>query len=110
VGDLEESPLVGQRPGEGAFHVTEQLTLEQALGEGAAVDRHEWAIGARAGGMDRSRDQLLARPGLALDEHRAPGRGDPGGDRVNFPHPFGDAHDGIDLALVANGFGGGSDG
>ncbi len=49
--------------------MAEQLGLEQRLGQGRAVHRHERAVGARARVVDGPGDQLLARARLALDEH-----------------------------------------
>ena len=48
--------------------MAEQLGLEQLLGKGGAVDRNERLRRARAVRVDRARDQLLARTGLA--EHQ----------------------------------------
>src|SRR5262245_62799186 len=62
---LEEPSLVGQRAGERALDVAEELALEQGLGERAAVDRDEWLIAAAARRVDGPRDQLLARARLA---------------------------------------------
>src|SRR2546430_9240707 len=45
---LFRSPLfVAHRPGERPLHVAEQLGLQQALGEGAAVDREKRPFAAR---------------------------------------------------------------
>ena len=44
----EEAELVADRAGERSLHVTEQLALEQALGQRAAVDREERSFGARS--------------------------------------------------------------
>ena len=49
--------------------MTEQLALEQRLGDGAAVDRDEAAAAARRRVVDRARDELLAGAGLADEEH-----------------------------------------
>ena len=62
--------------GEGAALVAEQLRLEQLLRDRRAVDRHERHRAPRARGVERARDQLLARAVLALDQHarrRRPG-------------------------------------
>jgi hypothetical protein len=55
--------------GEGAFLVAEQLTLEQGLGDGRAVDGDEGARAARAQVVDGAGSQLLAGPALAGEEH-----------------------------------------
>ena len=48
VGQLDEPGLGGDRAGEGALLVTEQLGLEHLARQRAAVDRHEGPLGARA--------------------------------------------------------------
>ena len=62
----------GERP----LHVTEQLALEQALGQRAAVDREERTFGARRQLVDVARDDFLTGSRLALDEHGRIGRRD----------------------------------
>ena len=59
------------RAGERAARVPEELRLEQVLGDRAAVDRDEPVRAARAGVMDRARDDLFAGARLAGDEDRA---------------------------------------
>src|SRR5207244_10296081 len=68
VGELEHAGALPDRARERAPLVTEHLGLEQLGGDGAAVDRYEGAIGARARGVDGARDQLLAGAALAHDE------------------------------------------
>ena len=62
--------------GEGALAVAEQLALEQALGDGRAVDGDERTGRAPAGAMDRLGRDLLARtrsrPGSAPSRPTAP--------------------------------------
>ena len=72
LGRLEETFLVDLRAGEGALHVAEELALDQALGDCAAIHRDERLLRARALGVHRARDQLLADAALAGDEHRGP--------------------------------------
>ena len=43
---------IGARVGEGAALVAEQLALEQRVGDGGAVDRHERPLAARAVEVD----------------------------------------------------------
>src|SRR5262249_11762289 len=76
VGELEPAaaPLAGA--GERALLVTEELALEERLGQGGAVHRHEGAIAPRAGGVDRARRHLLAGAALAEEEHGRGGAGD----------------------------------
>src|SRR3989442_14467402 len=64
--ELADAPL--DRTREGAALVAEELTLEELVRDGRAVDRHEGSA-ARGVVVDGLGDQLLARPGLALDEH-----------------------------------------
>src|SRR6266851_2403416 len=56
--------------GERSPSMAEQLALDQAIGQRAAVDGDEWKIPARAQVVDGARDQLLAGPGFALEENR----------------------------------------
>ena len=76
VADLveEESPAVGSlelpatllgRSRERAGLVSEKLALDEALGHGRAVELLERPLGAGRAGMNRRRDQLLARPALS---------------------------------------------
>ena len=51
--------------------MAEQLGLDQAVGNGAAVHGHELPPHPHAVGMDRPGNQLLARAALAGDEHVA---------------------------------------
>jgi hypothetical protein len=53
--------------------VPEELTLEQRVGKGRAVDRHEAASGPLAAAMDGVGEHLLAGAGLAGEEHRGSG-------------------------------------
>ena len=50
--------------------MTEQFRLQQVVRHAAAVLHHQRAAAARRIVMDRARQQLLARPGLALDQDR----------------------------------------
>ena len=68
---LEPSLPRADRAGERAAHVTEQLGLEQRLGNRAAVERDEPLRAARAVVMNRARDDFLAGAGLAGHENRA---------------------------------------
>src|SRR5262249_62256773 len=46
-----------------------QSRLDVRLGDGGRVDRDERTVAPRPWMIDRARDQLLARPALAGDEH-----------------------------------------
>ena len=69
MGGLEEPPACRQGAGEGSALVTEQLGLEERLGQRGAVDHDERPVGARARIVDGAREELLAGAGLALDQH-----------------------------------------
>ena len=67
-GDLEAALAGGDRAGEGALLVAEELGLEQLGRNGAAVDRDEGALAPRAQVVDGVRGDFLAGAGLAEDE------------------------------------------
>src|SRR2546430_13505360 len=69
VGQLEAALLAAGRAGERALLVTEQLRLEQRLGQRRAVHRDERAATPRRAPVAGAGDELLARSALALDEH-----------------------------------------
>ena len=75
VRGLKHALRIGDRAGERALDVAEQLGLEQRFGQRAAVDGHERPARAVAVLMNRARDQLLAGAALADDQHRGVGRG-----------------------------------
>src|SRR5262249_58982176 len=70
VGQLEPPRPARHRAGERALLVAEQLALQDARRQRRAVHLHERAGFARAVDVDRVRDELLARPRLAAQEHR----------------------------------------
>ena len=78
-------PAAARSPGasEGAAHVTEQLALDERLGDGAAVDRDEGAVGAGTVRVNQAREDLLARPGLAGEQHGSIAGGDARASRAN---------------------------
>ena len=76
VGLLELAGLVDDGARERAAHVTEQLALDEVLGDGAAVDRHERPVLALAPAVELLRDELLAGARLARDEDADVGAGD----------------------------------
>jgi len=68
---LDEPPVVALgRASEGPLFVPEQLRLEDRLRQRGAVDRHERAAGARRAVVDGTRQQLLAGPRFAEQQHR----------------------------------------
>ena len=70
VGLDDPADAFGEGARECAGHVAEQLALNDVCCHGLAVDLHEWALGAEAGGMDGPRECLLAGSGLAHDQDR----------------------------------------
>ena len=60
--------LRGDRAGEGALLVAEQLALDERLRDGGAVDLDERAFVRGGVLVDRAGDELLAGAGLAGDE------------------------------------------
>src|SRR5207249_4742469 len=64
VGRLEPAGLVVHGAGEGPLNMAEQLTLQQALAQGAAVDADVGPIGPGAVLVDRPGNQLLAGAGF----------------------------------------------
>jgi hypothetical protein len=76
VGQLELAELARVRAGEGALLVAEQLGLEEAVGDGSEVHRHEGLVAPGALAVDRARHQLLARSALPAHEHGGVSLGD----------------------------------
>ena len=73
---LHEEAVPRLGVGEGAPRVAEELALEELLGHRGAVDGDEGSLRARAARVERPRDELLAGPALAGDEHRRVGARD----------------------------------
>src|SRR2546427_8595380 len=72
----EQAGLVAHGTGERSLAMPEHLRLQQPLGQGGAVHRHERSARATAVVVDELGDQLLATAALPGDEHRRVGRGD----------------------------------
>nr|GFC07313.1 hypothetical protein [Tanacetum cinerariifolium] len=68
VGFFEPAGLGGQRAGECALLMTEQLGFHQRFGECTAVHRHERLMTTAAEVVHVTRDQFLARARFANDE------------------------------------------
>ena len=79
MGDLQQALLGGDRPGEGALLVAEQLGLEQLARQPRAVEVHERLVRARAVLVEPAREHSLARARLASDEQRQRRRRHPRG-------------------------------
>ena len=69
-GGAEHARLIGDRAGEAAAPVAEQLAVGQLAGRAGAVVGQEHRVAARRPGVDGARDQVLAGAALAGDEHR----------------------------------------
>ena len=76
VSQLETPLALGQRAGESALFVAEELALDEILRDGRAVDLDERPVGPGALAIDGPRHQLLAGAAFTLDEHRGLGSGD----------------------------------
>ncbi len=63
--------MVGDRAGESAALVAEELAVEQGIGRRPAVHRQKRMVRARAAGMDGARHELLPGAALARDQNRA---------------------------------------
>ena len=72
--------------------MAEQFALEQRLGEGRTVDRHQGLGRAGAVAVDGARHQLLARATLALNKDRGVGGRHPANEVVDFAHAGSCAH------------------
>jgi hypothetical protein len=73
VGHLEQADAVFVGAGEGALAVSEQLALDERLGQAAAVDGDERLISPRTEVVDRTGDQLFTGAGFAKDENSGAG-------------------------------------
>ncbi len=73
VGDLEPPLLERDGAGEGAFFVTEELALEQRLGQRGAVHGDKRAPRARTILVNRPGSDFLSRAGFAKHQNRAVG-------------------------------------
>ena len=70
VGLDEHARAIGGGASERALRVPEQLAVDQRLRDGAAVERDEPLLAARAALVQRARHQLLAGAALAADQDR----------------------------------------
>ena len=77
VGELDPPERLLFRAREGPALVTEQLGLQQGLGDRRAVDRDEATLAARAGGVDGPRHDLLAGAAFAVEDDARVGRRHP---------------------------------
>ena len=70
LGRLKQAPLVVARIGERTSPVTEQLALQERLGNRRAIHGEKRAGRSRALRVQRSSQQLLSRPALANQQDR----------------------------------------
>ena len=70
---FELAHLVLDGPSEGAFHMSEQLALNELLRDGGAVHFHKRLLGAPAHQVQGMRHQLFSRAAFAVDENAAAG-------------------------------------
>ncbi len=75
VGGIEPPRAVGGGAGEGALDVPEQLALGQRLRQRRAIDVHQRLVAPAGMPMQPAREQLLADPGFAQQQHRQLGVG-----------------------------------
>jgi hypothetical protein len=68
MGHLHEARLAANGPREGPLLVSEQLGLQELLGQRGAIDRHEGPGRPGAVGVNGAGDELLSRAGLAQDQ------------------------------------------
>src|SRR5258708_16096481 len=68
IGCLKQAAAAGIRSGERALLMSEQLALQNGLGEGAAVDGSKSHLGACAVCMNRSCYKFLAGPAATVNQ------------------------------------------
>ena len=93
VGLLEEPRQRRDGPGEGAALVPEERRLQQVRGDGRAVEDDERSGRARPRLVQRLGEDLLAGPGLALDDDGDVGRGDAIDERIEAPDLVARSHE-----------------
>ena len=102
VRQFEAADALGERAGEGSFFVAHQLTFDQSRRDRGAIQLNESSVRAAAQLMDRARDQLLARSGFPLNQHRRIG-GRGGFDLLQYaPQRGAVADDFIEPVFAAN--------
>src|SRR4051794_33281652 len=71
MGKLETSDFLLRGVGKSTLFITKELTFDQSIRQGGAVDDDKRLRAPIAVVMDCPRDQFLARTALPLNEHRA---------------------------------------
>ena len=87
VGPRERPIPRRRRAGERALLVSEELALDQVLGDGAAIEDHEGPLAARRLVVERPGDELLSRARLAGDHDGDVHRRDLLEEPENLSHP-----------------------
>ena len=100
VGQLEPPLALADGAGERPLLVAEQLALQQRLGQRRAVHRDERVATPGRRVVDRPRHQLLARAGLAEDQHRADRLRHVADQLEDVVHPRALAQDGVERELL----------
>jgi hypothetical protein len=75
VGLNEGALAIRNRPRESPTHVTQERGFDKILGLGGAVEDHEGLVGAGTVAVNLLGEKLLARPGLAFEQHGGLGMG-----------------------------------
>ena len=76
ISGLKPPGAITHRAGEGAFHVPEELALEQLVRNRRAVHRDQRPLAAEASLVNAAGDDFLAGARLTQDEDAGPGRRD----------------------------------
>src|ERR1700676_592670 len=76
IGRLKASHPLCDGAGEGAFLVAEELALEQAFGDGPAIQADEWAVAPAAALVNQACEQFFACTSLAVNNDGGIRRGD----------------------------------
>ena len=85
---LRKRPVIGDRAGENAPFVTEQLALDEIARERRAIEDDERRAGPWTVGMNEVRDDLLAGARLAGNQNRGVAVGRRRRPLEHRPHPF----------------------
>src|SRR5690606_6092462 len=98
---LEIALVLARRAGEAALLVAEHLALDELGRYRAAVHREKGPVAPSRQLVDRLRDDLLARPALAADQHAHRGAGHARDLVIDLAHHFGSAPQRAEAAYVA---------
>src|SRR6185369_3785301 len=85
VGDFDEAFPRSICPRKCSLAVTEQFAFDEVFGQGTAIDGDKWPVGPAAEFVYPPRDEFLAGPSFAEDQHVGIGWGDAVDD---FFHPL----------------------